>query len=97
MPQWVRENEALYCSCIAGAISEQQYVRGLKQAGLADVEVRERIVYEHSQLKDLLKSELVETVVGQLAGSIDGATLDDWAAELDGKIWSANFYARKPG
>ena len=50
IPAWLRDNESLYNSCIAGAISEEDYLAGLRAAGLADVEVRERLVYEAVQI-----------------------------------------------
>jgi len=50
LPECARKSTALYSSCIAGAISEGEYVEGLRKAGLADVEVRERLVYTAEQL-----------------------------------------------
>jgi arsenite methyltransferase len=82
-PTALRDNAALYGSCVAGAISEREYLAGLKAAGLADVEVRERLVYEASQLYAMAFSELDEA----------GAAL---ARGLAGKVWSALFFARKP-
>ncbi len=99
LPQWVRTNERLYNSCVAGAISEEAYLDGLRQAGLTNVEVSERIVYEAGQLEGLIKSELpdqTESVACCAAGAGAGS-LADVAKTLSGKIWSAKFHARKPG
>lgn len=61
LPDWARENVALYASCIGGAISEEAYVRGLEEAGLEQVEVRERLVYDAGQLAALVISDLDES------------------------------------
>ena len=103
LPAWARENEALYSSCVAGAISEEEYLAGLRDAGLADVEVRERIVYDAAQLEQFLSSELQESGTPESAQSSSccggpactgaGRSL---AESMAGKIWSAKVYARKP-
>ncbi len=85
LPEEIRKSPALYTSCIAGAISEEEYVAGLVAAGLADVMVRERVVYDASQLSALAASEL---------NADDDATA--LAREAAGNIWSAVFFARKP-
>jgi SAM-dependent methyltransferase len=51
LPDWVRESRDLYTSCIAGAIGEEEYVAGLEAAGLQEVEIRDRLVYEASQIR----------------------------------------------
>ncbi|MFA5785816.1 MAG: arsenite methyltransferase [Actinomycetota bacterium] len=94
LPAWARENAALYSSCIAGAISEKDYLGGLRRAGLVDVEVRERLVYDSGQLRAFVDSEVSELAC---CSSAEGsAPLGQAAQELAGKIWSAKVYARKP-
>ncbi len=95
LPEWVREDEALYNSCIAGAISEEAYLDGLRQAGLEDVEVRERIHYDASQLEALIHSEIEELVTCCGGGSSSEATIGQLAESMVDKIWSAKLYARK--
>ena len=85
LPNWVRESDAFYSACVAGALSEHEYVGGLRAAGLEDVEVLERLVYDESQLGGL--AECVTTGAG---GENNG-----WES-LAGKVWSALIYARKP-
>jgi len=41
---------ALYASCVTGAISEEEYLAGLRTAGLVDVDVKDRLVYDVDQL-----------------------------------------------
>ena len=98
LPDSIRENEALYHGCIGGAISEAAYVDGLRRAGLADVEVKQRFVYESGQLAYLLGEGLHGADGGSCCGvGPDGAAdAEDVASCLAGKIWSAQVYARKP-
>ena len=84
LPDWVRESEAFYSACVAGAVSEQEYVEGLRSAGLEGVEVLERLVYDESQLGGL--AECVP------AGA--GDETDGWGS-VAGKVWSALIYGRK--
>ena len=84
LPAAIRENAALYSSCVAGAISEERYLTGLQSAGLVEVGVRERQVYAAEQLVALVDSEL--------RLDADTAAL---ARQVEGRVWSAVFYARK--
>lgn len=93
LPEWVRRNEALYAVCIAGAVSERDYVEGLGEAGLEDVEVVARLVYDASQIEGLIRSEMAGVEAAMLER---GGTLAGIAEELEGKVWSARFSARKP-
>lgn len=89
MPAWVLDVAALRSACVAGAISEQDYVAGLQAAGLEGVEVTERLGYEVSQIAAIALSELD-------VDSVDPDIVHRAAAELEGKVWSARFVARKP-
>ncbi len=92
LPDWVRRDKTLYSACIAGAISEREYVEGLRKAGLEEVEVAERVVFDASQLAGLiLEVPGVEAALAERGGSLAGI-----AKELEGKVWSARFMARKP-
>lgn len=84
LPAAIRHNTALYSSCIAGAISEGDYVAGLVAAGLTEVEVRHRVMYDAAQLAGL--------VAGEPGADADTAEM---ARAAQGKVWSAVFYARK--
>jgi arsenite methyltransferase len=90
LPAALRESQDAWTGCLAGAISEAEYLRGLEAAGLTDVRVGARIVYEASQLKGLFAS----SCCGLSGGSgLDPGVLAEAAA---GKIWSARFGGRKP-
>jgi arsenite methyltransferase len=92
LPKEVRRAADLYASCISGAISEEEYLAGLREAGLVDVEVRDRLVYDSEQLDGLAGSE-VESLCG-CAGN--KTQLLSAVRNLAGKVWSAKVYARKP-
>ncbi len=92
LPEEVREAAGLYASCISGAISEEQYVAGLRAAGLVDVEVRERLVYDADQLEGIVASDLS----GSSCCCGGKTSLVAAARHLQGKVWSAKIYARKP-
>jgi len=98
MPAWIAENEALHASCIAGAISETAYIEGLGAAGLVDIEVRERLVYDTTQLAAFAGAEPAGQQVSQscCGSSIDPDFAQRAAQTLQGKVWSAKFFARKP-
>ena len=85
LPEWARRDQALYCSCIAGAIGEEAYLDGLRQAGLNEVRVVERQVYNAGQIAALIGSE-VEGPQGRAA---------EMAESLAGKVWSALVTGRK--
>ena len=97
IPGWVRENKALYNSCIAGAISEAAYVAGLERAGLTDVAVQDRLVYDTSQIDAFFKSELNggEGCCTALS-SLTPEMIEKMSTAAAGKIWSARVYGRKP-
>jgi len=88
LPDDLRKMQSLYDSCIAGSIDESSYLEGLRAAGLTDVEVTDRLVYERNQIARLLGSELPEPL-REFADAI--------ADRVAGKVWSARVKAVKPG
>lgn len=94
LPESLRQNQALYSSCISGAISEGDYVDGLRRAGLADVEVRSRLTYDSNQICGLVDSEADGG--GCCGAAVTGELATQAASVLAGKIWSANVFGRKP-
>ncbi|MFO7595677.1 MAG: arsenite methyltransferase [Desulfocurvibacter africanus] len=87
LPEWLRESARAYAACVAGAISEQEYLRGLGAAGLSGVEVAERLVYSAEQMRALVGDGLSDLVLPA------GAAIS--FEELEGKIWSAKFIGGK--
>jgi len=92
LPDWVRGSKSLYNSCIAGAISEDDYLAGLRVAGLSNVEVRERIMYDPDMLKAFTDSELCDS---DCCGTPIAGLKEEDLKQFAGKIYSAKFYARK--
>lgn len=96
LPAEIAANRHLYSSCLAGAIPESAYLDGLRQAGLADVEVKDRLVYDTGQIEAFIGSELQEGGTGCCGGSV-GELAKRWAPRLQGKVASVKVAARKPG
>ncbi|MFA5263469.1 MAG: arsenite methyltransferase [Opitutaceae bacterium] len=107
LPAELRTLPALYSSCIGGAIPEEDYLAGLRAAGLTDVKVRDRLVYDVDQLYAFAISAYEEnpSVLAQLAScactrnlktKLIKPELRKLAKTVEGKIWSAKIYARKP-
>jgi SAM-dependent methyltransferase len=92
MPEEIVANAALYVSCVAGAISEELYLYGLRSVGLTDVAVRGRLVYDANQIESAYK----DSKALSLLSPQDKTMLDELARSMVGKIWSATIYARKP-
>jgi len=96
LPDWVRESAALYGACVAGAISEENYLTGLRRAGLADVTVTERLVYDKTQLEAFVASEIPSEASACCGGgAIPKALIKGVAETLEGNIWSAKVTGRR--
>ena len=85
LPAWVLADEAAYDGCIAGAVSEIAYVRGLRKAGLTDLLIDSKFAYTTSQL-NVLAEEATDR-------SCCGSDLD--LSEIEGKVWSIRFTGMK--
>ncbi len=97
--EWMRENKGLYSACISGAISEEEYLSGLRKAGLEKVKVSERKIYQSDELESIFKSsdglfffpdseDEKESEVNKVTSRI--------AKELEGKVASVKISAYKP-
>ncbi len=99
LPAWAVINQNLYNSCVAGAISEEDYLQGLAKAGLKNAAVRDRLIYDAAMLQSFLTPKLSDE--GASCSCCAPPALSDSArekitAQLAGKIWSAKIYAQKP-
>jgi SAM-dependent methyltransferase len=90
LPAILRDSAAAWSACVAGAISEQEYLAGLKQAGLREVQVTERLVYDSTQLRAILCEEIPGL-------DLDMAIIDTLLEEHAGKVWSAKFTGSRAG
>lgn len=98
LPPEIANNRHLYSSCLAGAISEAAYIDGLRKAGLDQIEVRERLVYDSTQLAGFIGSELKEADPSPCCGHSDRPVEGDvaaWTSQLQEKVWSIKIFARK--
>jgi len=96
LPAEIAGNRRLYSSCLAGAIGEQAYLDGLRQAGLVDIEVKDRIVYDTLQIEAFIGSELQEAATACCGGVVDELA-KRWAPRLQGKVASVKIAARRAG
>jgi len=55
LPDDIRSDLGSWSSCVSGAVSEKEYVGGMKKAGFEKIKVEERVVYTHEQLADYIK------------------------------------------
>ena len=91
MPWWIRRSGRLHSACVAGAISESDYVAGLELAGLIAVEVSERLVYEKSQLASLAESEVATVSLPAWLRRSAAGFVKTAAGRMAGRVWSAKF------
>ncbi len=98
LPDELRHNGFLYSGCVAGAISESQYVAGLEAAGLSDVKVKNRVLYDSQQIASAIDNELdaVQKESDHCCRPKGCVEPHDVAESLVGGIWSCQFSARKP-
>jgi arsenite methyltransferase len=99
LPPELREDRRLYSSCLGGAIPEEEYLAGLRAAGLVDVEVRDRLVYDAGQIEAFVASELETATGGGGCCGGGGGTRTALARllsrELEGKVASVKVFGRK--
>ena len=93
LPWILRRSSAIYCSCVGGAISEREYLHGLREAGFVDVQVTDRIVYDRDQVLGLLGDAACGSRSSKLFKAAVGILVDRFVA---GNIVSAKIVARKP-
>jgi len=99
LPDWIILNQTLYNSCIAGAISEEEYLGGLSKAGLKNAVVQEKMIYDSSMIRAFLTTEPSAPASNCSCCSsisIPEPALEKIAEQVAGRIWSAKFYAQKP-
>ncbi len=92
LPESIRKDVELYSACIGGAVSEADYIAGLRSAGLTNVEVKERMVYSAPQLEAMVDELTDAGRVSAEATSCCDLSLPD----LAGRVWSALVVAEKP-
>ncbi len=92
LPKVVRDSLEAYVGCLAGAIREEEYLEAMRQAGLTQVEVTSRLVYDTEQMRSLVE----ETAQTKTSCCSCGSTLDPYLKQFAGQVWSAEIKAMKP-
>ena len=97
--EWMRKNKNLYSACISGAISEEEYLSGLRKVGLEKVKVSERKIYQADELESFIKSSdslsFFPALENEKEFELNKATRRI-AKELEGKVASVKISAYKP-
>lgn len=97
LPAEIAGNRRLHSSCLAGAISQADYLAGLRRAGLQELEVVDRLVYDADQIRAFIDGGLHAEDGGCCGGApIDPDQAQRWAAELAGAVASIKVRGRKP-
>jgi arsenite methyltransferase len=92
LPEEIKKIPEIYNSCIGGAVSEKKYIEYIKNAGLSNIEIKSKFVYESSTLKGIVISELPETSC--CSGNTE-QMIDKILPQFEGKIASIKVYAEK--
>lgn len=96
LPPELRADPALICACIGGAISADEYCAGLQRHGFEEVTIRARHVYSLEELQAIWgRPEEGSSSCCGVANAKNAYENDFWRS-LDGKIASAQIFARKP-
>jgi len=75
VPSEVRRNMKLWVGCVAGALTEQQYLESLESAGFEEIGIEPTRIYEFEDAKAFLTGSGVdtETLAREVSGCIMGA------------------------
>ena len=82
VPEEIRKSMLLWVGCIAGALSDQEYVTKLAQAGFERIEIEPTRVYNLEDARAVLSGH--------------GIDVDSIAPQVEGKFISAFIRAAKP-
>lgn len=97
LPWWVHWSRFMYAACVSGAISETQYLDGLKNAGFTGATVTERQFYEPSQLVGLIEEMMPGVLTQWRWGSkpLIRTLTQRIANRMTRRVWSAKFVGEK--
>lgn len=80
----LRKHAAAYSGCIAGSVSEEEYIGTIEKAGLININIQERTMYDFSEIKGLISAN----------NEIDTQLLKE-IKEAEGNVWSAKIVGEK--
>ena len=105
VPRWIRLLAASFSPSVT-VVDEQQYLGGIKAAGLEDIRIEGRLLYDKPLLKGLLRQELhtrktlwqalLTADRLQLASHLLKPFIATAAGKLAGRVSSVRISARKP-
>lgn len=82
VPAAVRRSMELWVGCVAGALTEEEYGKGLESAGFSDIGIEPTRIYQFEDARAFLADAGLDT--------------DVLAREVDGRVMGAFVRARKP-
>jgi arsenite methyltransferase len=82
IPAGIKKSMELWVGCVAGALSDYEYVEKLAKAGFEKIDIEATRVYDFDDARAFLSGR--------------GADVDELARELEGKFISAFVRANKP-
>lgn len=91
LPDWVLDNSDLYAACVSGALTETDYLDAAHSAGLEDVRIVDRLIYDGAMIATLIIDQLpvaIEDLADRMGFADKGALMDFVIEQLDGKIES---------
>ncbi len=91
LPPDLAADPDLYVGCVAGAIRESEYLTAMREAGLDEVAVIDRLKYGRETVDAFFRETL-----GRLGGGRPEGMLGGLGEAIAGKVWSARIVACKP-
>lgn len=91
LPEAIRDDVEALVGCVAGALQEQVYLQKMRDAGLENVTVTDRIIYAKEQVLGLAENN-------DDGGCSSPVKYDrrENLEQIEGQVWSARIAARKP-
>jgi SAM-dependent methyltransferase len=83
VPPEIKKNLELWVGCVAGALSDYEYVAKLSKAGFDKIDIEPTRVYDINDARAFLSAR--------------GLNVDELAKDLKGRFFSGFIRARKPG
>jgi arsenite methyltransferase len=96
LPDWVLDNSDLYAACISGALTEADYLGAAESAGLSDVHIVDRLIYDGAMIATLIADQspvAIADLADRMGFSDEGTLMDFVIEQLDGKIESVKLTA----
>ena len=81
MPE-IKKSVELWAGCVAGALSDHEYIEKLSRAGFENIHIEPTRVYNINDARALLSEK--------------GLNVDELAKDLNGKFFSGFIRAKKP-